>query len=166
MPHEAEIWLNYASENLNSAKVLHDAKLWNPSLNNSQQAVEKSLKAVLCSRSLIPPKTHSIEYLAHLWEKQGLARPLSEDEADLLDSVYMPSKYPLGSVLPNYQPDGRISQQCLALANQVFSHAKLYISPDANSRLRLNKTTSPIWINPDFDPSEPASEEDWPEEFR
>ena len=40
----------------------------------------------------------------------GLDPGLTEDEADLLDTIYLPSKYPLGSVLPAFEPDAQTAQ--------------------------------------------------------
>jgi hypothetical protein len=47
------------------------------------------------------------QWLAYARENRqdvGLDPALTEDEADLLDTVYLPSKYPLGSVLPAFEP--------------------------------------------------------------
>jgi len=43
---ETKTWLKYSIENLDSAKVLFQDKLFNPCLQNIQQSVEKALKAV------------------------------------------------------------------------------------------------------------------------
>jgi HEPN domain-containing protein len=47
MKDETKKWLEYAGENLASAQVLVDSQLYNPCLQNVQQAVEKMLKALL-----------------------------------------------------------------------------------------------------------------------
>ena len=41
------------------------------------------------------------------------------DECDLLDSVYTPSRYPLGSALPDFDPDEALCRQCLRVAERV-----------------------------------------------
>lgn len=41
MKKDTELWLQYAEENLKSAGVLLESALYNPSLQNAQQAVEK-----------------------------------------------------------------------------------------------------------------------------
>jgi len=46
MKSGTKIWLDYAEENLKSSKILLDNKLYNPSLQNTQQSVEKALKAI------------------------------------------------------------------------------------------------------------------------
>jgi len=45
MKDETKKWLEYADENLRSARLLLDSELFNPCLQNVQQAVEKMLKA-------------------------------------------------------------------------------------------------------------------------
>ena len=52
MKDETQLWLNYAEENLQSAKVLLESRLYNPSLQNSQQTVEKFLKAIFIENGI------------------------------------------------------------------------------------------------------------------
>ena len=77
------------------------------------------LKAVLVESSLKFKKTHSINELATMLGENGLAVDLAEDERDLLDSIYLPSKYPLGSVLPDFDPSDKICRDSIAIAQRV-----------------------------------------------
>ncbi len=63
MKEETKSWIKYANENLDSAKVLLESELYNPCLQNVQQCVEKSLKALLVEHSIIFYKTHRISDL-------------------------------------------------------------------------------------------------------
>jgi HEPN domain-containing protein len=119
MKNETSKWLEYASENLESAHVLLNSGLFNPCLQNAQQAVEKMLKAVLVEFSIKFKKTHSISELAGMLAKNRLDVKLSEEESELLDSIYLPSKYPLGSILPDFEPDERTCKNCIAIAEHV-----------------------------------------------
>ncbi len=119
MNDEAKTWLAYAHENLASAKVLLDHELHNPCLQNVQQAVEKMLKAVLVEWHERPRKTHSIRELVTALGERGRLLALTEDEIDLLDSIYLPSKYPLGNVLPDFEPDRALCRSCLDIAERV-----------------------------------------------
>jgi HEPN domain-containing protein len=119
MRKDTELWLKYADENLKSAKVLLDSNLFNPSLQNSQQTVEKYLKALLIEKASGLLKTHSIRELMGLIEGLGVALSISDDDIDLLDSIYLPTKYPAFSVLPHFMPDETICRQCLEIAERV-----------------------------------------------
>jgi HEPN domain-containing protein len=119
MKKDTELWLHYADENLKSAGVLLESALYNPSLQNAQQAVEKYLKAVLIEKAAGLTRTHSIRELSGLLEGLGVHYSMTDDDIDLLDSIYLPTKYPAFSVLPHFMPDQTICKQCLEIAEQV-----------------------------------------------
>ena len=119
MRDETGTWLRYADENFQSAQVLFESRLFNPCLHNVQQAVEKWLKAVLVELSVPLKKTHSISELKGLCVGQGMALELSDDECEFLDSLYLPSKYPLGGVLPDFEPNEEICQRSLSIAERI-----------------------------------------------
>ncbi len=52
MNGETQLWSRYAEENLRSAEILLESGLFNPCLQNAQQAVEKFLKALLIENSM------------------------------------------------------------------------------------------------------------------
>jgi HEPN domain-containing protein len=119
MKDETRIWLGYADENLASAKILLDHGLFNPCLQNAQQGVEKMLKALLIEAGIKTRRTHSIRELLIMLAQVGLDTPVTDDDADLLDSIYLPSKYPLGSVLPDFEPDRDIGIRCIDVASRL-----------------------------------------------
>ena len=119
MKDETKQWLEYSDENLMSAKVLLDNRLFNPCLQNAQQAVEKMLKAVLVEFSIKFKKTHSTNELVMMLAENRLDINLAEEECELLDSIYLPSKYPLGSILPDFEPDEQTCRDCIAMAERV-----------------------------------------------
>jgi len=49
---------------------------------------------------------------------------LTEDECDFLDSIYLPTKYPLGSALPFFYPDEIICKDSILLAQRVIKEVK------------------------------------------
>jgi HEPN domain-containing protein len=124
MKDETRIWLDYAAENLESAKILLNSSLFNSCLQNVQQSVEKLLKSLFAEFSYKLIKTHSIAKLRQVLKENGIAIDISEDDCDLLDTIYLPSKYPIGSVIPDYQPDAEICGQCIAIAEQVEQSVK------------------------------------------
>ena len=119
MKKDTELWIQYAEENICSATILMESHLYNPSLQNAQQAVEKLMKAVLIEYAAGLTKTHSIRELASRLETVGVAHFLTDDDIDLLDSIYLPSKYPLMSVLPDFMPDADICRQCIHIAESL-----------------------------------------------
>jgi HEPN domain-containing protein len=123
MKDETRTWLKYAGENLQSAKLLLERSLYNPCLQNVQQTVEKVLKALLVESSLKVKKTHSINELKRTLDSVGIALDMTEDECDLLDSIYLPSKYPLGGILPDFEPDMEICERCIAIADRITTLA-------------------------------------------
>ena len=121
MNDETQIWLDYSIENLQSAEVLLASELYNPCLQNVQQCVEKALKSLLIENSIKLKKTHSINELKNILKNNGIEVDISDDECDFLDSIYLPSKYPFGNVLPFFEPDQDICNQSIATANRVLN---------------------------------------------
>jgi len=97
MRDEARIWLDYSRENLESAQILLKSSLFNPCLQNCQQCVEKALKSLLLENSIPIKKTHGIFELRNMLFQNRIAVDINEEECEFLDSIYLPSKYPLGT---------------------------------------------------------------------
>ncbi len=126
MKDDAKIWLQYSEENLQSAKLLLESGLFNPCLQNVQQCVEKALKAILIENSHILKKTHDILELKVFLDGIGIKIDLTEDECDFLNSIYLPSKYPIGSALPDYDPGIEICKEAIAVAEKVSESVQKY----------------------------------------
>ncbi|MDP3283968.1 MAG: HEPN domain-containing protein [Desulfobacterales bacterium] len=124
MKDETAIWLEYAAENLASAQILLDSGLFNSCLQNIQQCVEKLLKAVLVEFYSNLVKTHNISKLKQILTEKGTDINITNDECDLLDTIYLPSKYPIGRVIPEYNPDADICRDCIAIASRVNKSVK------------------------------------------
>ena len=62
--------------------------------------------------------------LKTILEKNGISIELTEDECDFLDSIYLPTKYPLGSALPFFYPDKDICKNSIVLAERVIIEVK------------------------------------------
>jgi HEPN domain-containing protein len=127
MKDETGKWLHYAEENLQSARLLLEHSLLNPCLQNAQQAVEKLLKALLIESSIPLQRIHSINALVGILAERGITTGLTEAECDLLDAIYVPSKYPLGSALPDFEPDTTTCHQCLEIAERLSELARQHL---------------------------------------
>lgn len=123
MNDETRQWMKYAEENRRSAELLLESGLYNPCLQNTQQAIEKMLKALLIAKDVKIKKTHSIGELIQLLKNVDVNIDISDDDCELIDSVYLPSKYPVGGILPDYEPNEAICRQCLEIANNI--HMKI-----------------------------------------
>jgi HEPN domain-containing protein len=124
MKDETKNWIAYAEDNLHSAVILLESGLLNPCLQNIQQAVEKYLKALPLEKDQKIRKTHSISELHTLLQDVGITIGLTEDQCDLFDVVYLPSTYPLGGVLPDFEPDNVLCQHCIDIAQKVDTKVK------------------------------------------
>jgi len=124
MSDEGSVWLQYARENLQVARMTLESGLLNPCLQNAQQAVEKALKAILVHRNKPLKRTHSIRDLERDLRMDGLETGLAEEDCELLDSIYVSSKYPLDSVLPYSPPDLATSERCVELARRAVALAE------------------------------------------
>jgi HEPN domain-containing protein len=124
MKDETRLWMKYAEENLKSAKVLKDSSLFNPCLQNIQQAVEKFLKAVIIEYGFEFRKTHSINELKNIIVSHGITADIAKEECHFLDSVYLPSKYPISSALPDFEPDIKICDEFLVIADRISASVK------------------------------------------
>lgn len=120
MQEETNSWLSYAEENIEAAIILHESKLFNPCLQNVQQSIEKSLKYLFIKKGIPIKKIHNILELKILLENSGIEISLTEDECDFLDSIYLPSKYPIGSALPNFYPDYTVCSNSIKIAQRVI----------------------------------------------
>ena len=119
MRSDSKVWLVYAEENLASAKILLEHNLLNACLQNIQQSIEKNLKAILVEKGHILRKTHSINELVLLLADLHLDMGISEEECELLDAIYLPTKYPLGGALPEFEPDLPLCRHCIEIAERI-----------------------------------------------
>lgn len=124
MNAEAMQWLTYAEENLEIARIGLDRRLFNTSLQNAQQSVEKALKAVIVGSGREIPRTHSIRELSRIATVSERLTNLSTDDCDLLDAIYIPSKYPVFGVLPGEFADLETCRRCLLVAEQVITFSR------------------------------------------
>lgn len=119
MKDETKAWRAYAEENLASAKILLEQNLLNACLQNIQQSVEKYLKAMLVEKGHRVRKTHSISELVLFLTDLQFDMEITDEDCDLLDSVYLPTKYPLGGALPEFVPDSPLCKRCLDIAERI-----------------------------------------------
>jgi HEPN domain-containing protein len=112
MKKGTKVWLDFADRDLQAARLLVDREyVSNVVLFHAQQCVEKCLKALLEENGVLVPHIHSVVKLNSLvMEEAGISLNLDEDELDLVDAVYIDTRYPSGLGLlpfgfPSLSPD-------------------------------------------------------------
>ena len=121
MKDETRQWLAYAEENFEMARLALERGYLNACLQNAQQAVEKALKAALMELRGEFPRTHSIRELARMATAEKAPAEITAEECDLLDSIYIPSKYPVFGVLPEQFADWKVCVQSVGIAERVLA---------------------------------------------
>ncbi|MFH0963215.1 MAG: HEPN domain-containing protein [Planctomycetota bacterium] len=119
MKDETGLWVSYADENLAMCRLALEHRHLNACLQNAQQGVEKYLKAVMVERELEFRRTHSVRELVAILAAHRISADISEEEMDLMDTIYVPSKYPDYSALPATEPNEGICDEALRIARKV-----------------------------------------------
>lgn len=127
MKDSSRVWMKYSRENLLAAKLMLENDIYNPCLQNAQQAAEKALKALCVESSVKLRKTHSILELRDVLENRSISVEISDEECEFLDSIYLPSKYPLSSALPNFEPGIETCKKAIQIAERVIDFVKRYL---------------------------------------
>ena len=111
-------WLKRARSNLERAKMgkVTQGILYEDLCFDAQQAVEKSLKAILVKLNQSFPKTHSIGILLKFIEEAGVEIPENINQAKLLTAYAVDSRYP-----GDYEPVSKEEyEEALKIAEDVF----------------------------------------------
>jgi HEPN domain-containing protein len=124
MKPETQRWREYAEQDEASAGILLHSYLYNPCLYHAQQAIEKYLKAVMSEHEIRIQRIHSIRGLVNTLTEHAVEVDIHDDEIDLIDSIYMPARYPVGSVLPLFEPNQTICEQCLQIVQRIRTWAE------------------------------------------
>jgi HEPN domain-containing protein len=119
MRKEAEAWLRISAEDLQSAEVLSDRKLFRPACYHAQHSVEKSLKALLVDRNIEIPRTHNLLDLNNAVKNLGYAVALLDEDAIFLSSIYR-ARYPSDAgLLPLGEPIEQDAARALKIAREM-----------------------------------------------
>lgn len=111
-------WLKRARGSLERAKIgkVSQGILYEDLCFDAQQAVEKSLKAILVKLNQSFPKTHSIGILLKLIEEAGIEIPENINQAKLLTAYAVDTLYP-----GDYEPVNKEEyKEALKIAEDVF----------------------------------------------
>ena len=123
MKKTTKAWVDFAHRDLEAARLLADNEyVSNAVLFHSQQCVEKCLKALLEQNRVPVPHIHSVVKLHSVLKKEAeISLSLKDDELDLVDAVYIDTRYPSGlGLLPSGFPTREDARELLEIAEKVF----------------------------------------------
>lgn len=122
----AQEWLQAAKSDLNVVeKIVDDAMLTHMVAFHAQQAIEKSLKALLEHYGKNVGKIHKLQTLfAHC----KLSYDTYEEEILLLDELYIDSRYPTSfGLLPQGKPTLQQAKRFYEIAQIIYDQIKSII---------------------------------------
>lgn len=121
-----------AEADLSAAKDSCISKHYNWSCFQAQQSAEKALKAYLYSNGYTSVITHSIKELLRECEKIEKKFKDLKSDAILLDTFYIPTRYPNGlggELAPSEYYEKEDAQKCLnsaeSILNSVIKYSKI-----------------------------------------
>lgn len=82
------------------------------------------MKALLIEQEVHIKRTHDIFELNLLLIRNNIQVDISEEECDLINVIYLPTKYPIGSALPDFVPTYDFCVKIVEIANRVFLNIK------------------------------------------
>ena len=129
MKRQAESWLTAASDDLLVIiEILDNKNLTHMVAFHSQQAIEKSLKAVLEEEESEVLRTHNILVLREKVEHY-LNLKIDQNIFDEINELYIDSRYPTDlGLLPDGKPTKEVAQKFNKVANEIYNEIKNYLN--------------------------------------
>jgi len=100
MPKPAEIWMDFALDDLDGGEVLFTGGKFNLVCYHAQQAAEKSLKGFMIHNNTPHPKTHDLIDLNKLCTKINQDFSLLKDKLTTLNQFYRRSRLKTHGLVP------------------------------------------------------------------
>jgi HEPN domain-containing protein len=128
--NEALRWLKQAEKDLASAKNSLESGDYEWACFQAQQSAEKALKSVLYSKGFRKIITHSIYELVKKIGSLEVELMRFRKEAKVLDSVYIPSRYPngiAGDLAPFEYYEKGDAEECINYAGLILDTVKRYM---------------------------------------
>ena len=132
MKKQTEYWLNSAGDDLMLIQEIIDNEyLTNMVAFHSQQAIEKSIKAVLEEKEGAVPKIHNIITLRGKVEKY-IELSVDQELFDQINELYIDSRYPMDmGFLPDGKPSKEIADDFFNIATEVNENIRAYLIADS-----------------------------------
>lgn len=118
-------WLEFANNDLQSAKVLLDSKAYKNAIWHCHQAVEKTIKAIVVEKEIRLRKTHDLIGLIND-AKINLSKSLSEFIDDL-NPYYNPIRYSDAALESKLSYNRQITKEIFQKSKEVIKWLKTLI---------------------------------------
>jgi len=93
MKEQVKQWLLFAEEDLRVARVILKESIYNQVCFHTQQAAEKSLKALIEEKEKVP-KEHRLAKLFRICKELGYEIIEFQEKLEFLDKFYTSTRYP------------------------------------------------------------------------
>jgi len=133
MKRIAEEWLKAALDDLSVIKkIISDDHLTHMAAFHSQQAIEKSFKAVVEEYEIGPVRIHNLERLLELISKR-IELAVDIIIIEKLDKLYIDARYPADlGLLPNGKPAREDAEEFYAAAQNIYSSVKTHLEKQSS----------------------------------
>jgi len=129
MKRQTEYWLESAKDDLILIEeIIKNEHLAHMVAFHSQQAIEKSMKAVLEEKENNVPMIHNIITLRGKIENY-IELDVDQDIFDQINELYIDARYPteLG-LLPGGKPSKKVTEKFFGMAEEIYENIKRYLS--------------------------------------
>ncbi len=136
MRRDVSLWFKMSLEDLEDAKRMMEARRYFRAAFFSQQAVEKSLKALFfIVRRENPPYIHTVTELYRLLNEEGFSLPEDlESSIHILNKYYTVTRYPdAANGLPSESVDEVEAMRAIRIAEEVIKYVRSYIYSRENT---------------------------------
>ncbi|WP_339138430.1 MAG: HEPN domain-containing protein [Candidatus Electrothrix sp. GW3-4] len=129
MKKQTEYWLNSAGDDLMLIQeIIGNEHLTNMVAFHSQQAIEKSIKAVLEEKEGTVPRIHNIINLQGKIENY-IELSVDRELFGQINELYIDSRYPMDmGFLPDGKPSKEIAEEFFSIATEVYDNIRTYLS--------------------------------------
>jgi len=129
MKKQAELWMQYAEDDLQTIKeIIDNENLTKIVAFHAQQCVEKSFKAILELYDLQIPRVHDLRKLFGKMKELKIQLELDDERLDELNQIYLDTRYPADfGTLRNGTPSNQKVESFKDFAESVYQQVKKII---------------------------------------
>ena len=121
---DVNTWLDFADYDFKTAKWNLEGKIYTSSCYASQQAAEKSLKALILAKGKVVPKVHSLDRLISEIRNNGINTDQIDNEAQELDKYYISTRYPGQYGGPEGLYDEKDAQSATSASEKILTFVR------------------------------------------